>query len=304
MTGPAPTLEPRSAEALSAALHARIGGYLPGWQPATGGPDDGLLAISGMLLRALAERLNAAPDKNRLAFLDLLGLELLPAQAARAPVVFTIAPGGSDGAVPAGTKLGATRPGGGDPIAFETEARVMLSAARLAEVACLSPGQDSWADHSTEAAAGREFIAFAPLGPVPHAIYISSARELALAGRSVVELEVQLSTPGSEALAVAWEYWDGIAWRALDLDEDGTLGLTRSGAIRLRADWATSVARQRDRRPLAARPARRPAAARRRACAHDRRHAPRAIGDRSDAPRRRLRRRATAGRRLRRRTAA
>ena len=126
MTGPAPILEPRSAEALAAALHARIGGYLPGWQPAPGGPGDGLLAISGTLLRALAERLNAAPEKNRLAFLDLLGLELLPAQAARAPVVFTVAPGAA-GAVPAGTRLGATRPGGGDPIAFATEARVMVS---------------------------------------------------------------------------------------------------------------------------------------------------------------------------------
>jgi predicted phage baseplate assembly protein len=244
MSGPVPTLEARSAAALTAALHARARGYLPGWQAARGGPGDALLAISGALLRALAERVNAAPEKNRLAFLDLLGLELLPAQAARTPVVFDVAPAGGGGTVPAGTRLGAERPGGGQPIGFETEARVVLSAARLATVASLWPGRDEWADHSADATGGRPFAPFTSLVPVPHALYLSSARHLALAGRSVIELEVRLGRPGSAPLALAWECWDGKAWRAFGDDgEDGTDGLTRSGMIRLTSDCARSVPR-------------------------------------------------------------
>jgi len=242
MTGASPILEPRSAEALAAALRARMGGYLPGWQPAPGGPGDALLDISGAMLRALAERVNAAPDKNRLAFLDLLGLELLPAQAARAPVVFTTARGAGDGTVPAGTRLGAKRPGGGEPITFETEAPTVLTAARLAQVASLWPGRDGWADHGA-GATGRPFTLWEPLVPVSHALYLSSARQLALAGRSMIELDVRLERSGTTPLTLAWEYWDGAAWRAFGDGEDDTAGLTRSGVIRLTADCATSVPR-------------------------------------------------------------
>jgi hypothetical protein len=36
-------------------------------------------------VRSLAERLNQAPDKNKLAFLDQLGINLLPAQSGACP---------------------------------------------------------------------------------------------------------------------------------------------------------------------------------------------------------------------------
>ena len=43
-------------------------------------------------LQTLAERLERAPDKQKLAFLDMLGIGLIPAAAARAPVVFRALP--------------------------------------------------------------------------------------------------------------------------------------------------------------------------------------------------------------------
>jgi hypothetical protein len=100
-----PVLEPRSAEQLAEALRARLPAFEPGWRPAAGGPGEALLEIYAQFLRALGERIDAAPDKNELAFLDMLGLDVLPAQAARAPVVFATIPGGGDGRAPAGTRL-------------------------------------------------------------------------------------------------------------------------------------------------------------------------------------------------------
>ena len=87
--------------------------FTPDWRPLPGGPGDALLEIYAQFLRALGERIDAAPDKNELAFLDLLGLDVLPAQAARAAVVFATIPGGGDGRAPAGTRLArraSTRP--------------------------------------------------------------------------------------------------------------------------------------------------------------------------------------------------
>lgn len=89
----APVLDPRDADALLAGLERRLPGYLDAVTPAPGGAGHALLTIYARYLRALALRIDEAPDKNELAFLDQLGLSLLPAQAARAPVAFETIPG-------------------------------------------------------------------------------------------------------------------------------------------------------------------------------------------------------------------
>ena len=83
----APLLDERQAEAILADLLARLPGYTPGWTPTTGKPSWALLQTYSRYLHALAERINRAPDKNKLAFYDLLGINLLPAQAAVAPAI-------------------------------------------------------------------------------------------------------------------------------------------------------------------------------------------------------------------------
>ena len=53
----------------------------------------GLGSIFARYAQAVLQRLNQAPDKNKLAFLDTLGLGLVPAQAARTPLVFQLSAG-------------------------------------------------------------------------------------------------------------------------------------------------------------------------------------------------------------------
>lgn len=244
-----PGLDGRDAQAIVADFLARLPGYVPGWTPAEGGPGWAVVQAYARYLQALAERLGLAPDKNKLAFLDLLGINMLPAQAARAPLVFKAMSHIGDGRVPAGTQVGATVPGEDDPLIFETEEAIALAAAQLAEVVTLWPGKDAYADHSAAAMGNQPFTLFTALQPVPHELYLAHDSYFALAGAATVALQFELARPGSEPLSLAWEYWDGEVWRgfkdfvdpgaATDEDSlDGTEGLTRSGIIRLAADCA------------------------------------------------------------------
>jgi hypothetical protein len=242
----APQVEPRRAAEFAALLRERLPGYVPGWQPPDGGPGDALLEIYGRFLGVLGERIDRTPDKAELAFLDMLGLELLPAQAARAPVVFETLPQLGDARAPARTRLGAAAPSGGDPIVFETESGIALAAARIAEVVTVWPGRDTYADHSADAVGGRPFTLWNPAQPIAHELYLAHGLHLALAGQASVQLDVELAGGGSEPLAIAWQHWDGELWRDFarpDEGSDTTVGLTRTGSITLRSDCAKSEPR-------------------------------------------------------------
>jgi hypothetical protein len=242
MSVAAPRLEGRAVEALARDLRARLPGYMPEWGQEPGPIAGTILEIYARYLHLLGERLNAAPDKNKLAFLDSLGVDVLPAQAARVAVVFGTPPGAADGRAPAGTRVAAAD-ASGNQVVFETEREIGLCAARLVQVASLWPGRDAFADHSADAAGGVPLQLFTSLQPVGHQLYLAHDRILALAGRARVEIDVDLAVGAAEPLVLAWEYWDGEGWRSFRPFGDGaadghdsTVGLTRSGTVGLVLD--------------------------------------------------------------------
>ena len=114
-------LDPREAAQIVADLLVRRPGYVREWLPSEKGPDAAILQIFVRYLYAILQRLNQAPDKNKLAFLDLLGIQPIPAQSARAPVVFQLSAQATDTRVPAGTRLAAPPPPErAEQIIFET----------------------------------------------------------------------------------------------------------------------------------------------------------------------------------------
>lgn len=253
-TGSAPILDGRDAQALIGELIARVPGYVPQWTPVIGQPGWAISQVFTRYLHVLIERLNQAPDRNKLAFLDMLGLSLLPAQAARAPIVFTAMPQTGDTRVPARTRIGAKVTGRNEPLVFETETDIALAGANLAEVMTLWPGKDSYADHSAAAIGGQSFTLFQPMQPVPHELYLAHDIHFALAGHATIQIHFDLSSRGSEPLPLVWEYWNGTLWRqfnpfksvqeATSADSlDGTKGLTQSGIVRLVADCAETARR-------------------------------------------------------------
>jgi hypothetical protein len=269
VTAPArPLVDPRDAAAFVEALLARRPGFVPEWRPGATGADVALVQAVGRYLAATAARLSQAPDKQQLALLDLLGVGLMPAQAARAPVVFTMADGAGDARVPAGTRLAAqapdppptsadpaaaeapsTTPPG--PVLFETERATGLAAGRLVELRSLWPGRDQSIDHMPALGAGRPFQPWklSDLQDMPHHLYLAHGTLLALSGDSHVAVEFELSQGASEPLDSIWEYWDGKVWRpfkntlaacdrATADREDSTARFRQTGTVHLLTECA------------------------------------------------------------------
>ena len=81
------------------------------------------------------------------------------------------------------------------------------------------------------------------LSPLAHELYLAHSRCLKLAGPASVEIDVALGASGSEALRIAWSYWDGDLWREVAPPEPGddtTIGLTRAGSITVRTACAAA----------------------------------------------------------------
>lgn len=257
ITPPRVELDRRDAIQIVDDLLARRTGYLPeqDWMPSERGPDIALVQIFARYLQAIIQRLNQAPEKNKLAFLDLLGIQLIPAQAARAPIVFQLSAEAPDSRAPAGTRLAAPPPpDSAQQVIFETERSTGLSAATIQQVVSLWPGRDQYIDHSEAFLTGESFQLFKKrlLQDTPHTLYLAHDSLLALAGESRLDVEFELTTTSSEPLDLIWEYWDGKVWRGfkamhptcLEADEeklDSTGGLTRSGRFRLETDCAETA---------------------------------------------------------------
>jgi hypothetical protein len=257
VTDRAPALDARTASEIWPQVRDRSRGYLAG--PLPGGSTAGLGRVFARYLEALLQRLNQAPDKNRIAFFELLGFEPVTAQSARVPIVFQLATDASDSAAPEGTEVAAPPPAGSTtPIAFETESSLGVAAATLAQLVSFWPGRDEYIDHTADLRQGLPLKLFdsRTLGPTPHVLYLGHQTLLALAGASRLQLEVDLAQGGSERLEIAWEYWDGKVWRGFQSlgtgcngkagevatdTTDGTLGLTRSGSITLTTDCAKTA---------------------------------------------------------------
>lgn len=106
-----------------------------GWDPKADGGEAGkaLMRIFAHLCSLVIDRINRAPEKNFLAFLDLLGNTLIPAAPARVPLSFTLTSSAVEGALlPSGTRLFSPPPAGAsDPIYFETEDDLWLTTFEL-----------------------------------------------------------------------------------------------------------------------------------------------------------------------------
>lgn len=254
---PTVTLDERDAARIVTEVLARRFGYLPQWRPLERGADAALIQITARYLQAIIQRLNQAPEKNKLAFLDLLGLALVPATPARAPVVFAVADGAPDAQAPAGSQLAAPPPPGAtDPIVFETETATGVTAAKLKQIVTLWPGRDQYLDHTEPFLAGQPIQLFRKplLQDTPHAIYLAHDALLAIAGTTTLDVEFELTQTSSDRLRISWQYWDGAVWRSFKSakpacsqkdaeNADSTQGLTRSGRYLLESDCAQSSKR-------------------------------------------------------------
>ena len=87
---PCPKVDQRSAEEIAAQLRALLSFYVPGLRSGDGGNQlvEAMTRIFARYGELIIDRMNRAPERNYLAFLNLVGVSPLPPRAARVPLTF------------------------------------------------------------------------------------------------------------------------------------------------------------------------------------------------------------------------
>jgi hypothetical protein len=215
MSLPAPLLDKRSADDIRQRLEELLNIYLKNaGAPLRTAPGNGVAsALAGIFARyaeLIIERLNQVPDKNRLAFFDLIGISPAPPQAARVPLTFMLAPGASGATVPARTPVAAAAGSGREqPVLFETERELSVTTARLTRLMSWDAPADRWSDLGAALAPGNagSQVLFRGLNAVEHRLYV--AQDLLLQYPDLnFNLSFGLQLAPADALdprAISWE---------------------------------------------------------------------------------------------------
>ncbi len=127
MAIPSPNLDDRTSAQLVAAARALIALRSPEWTDLSpGDPGITLLELFAFLTETLIYRLNRIPEKAYIAFLNLLGVKLLPPEVASATLVFKLAhPAQKPFDIPRGTRVSVTRPDSGSEAPVFVVARTL-----------------------------------------------------------------------------------------------------------------------------------------------------------------------------------
>lgn len=193
------------------------------------GVSGALISIFARYGELIIERLNQVPEKNLLAFLDLLGASLLPPHAARVPLTFSLAEGATvDVVVPAGTQVAALAiEAERDTVVFETERDLMVTPVRLTAAFARNIQVDKYADYSfilPQSIENRERETPVGLTPakavsvfecdktIDHILYIAHDPIFNHPGDKT-KLEIKFVLSGRDTLEVIWETWDGVQWK-------------------------------------------------------------------------------------------
>lgn len=226
-------VDKRNAAEVAAQVRDRLPHYVPGWKTREKGPGEALVRIFGRFCEIVIDRLNQAPEKNFLAFLDFLGASPLPPQPARAPLTFYLAQKAKGATVPARTQVAAApAPGQQEPVIFETEQELQVTATNLDSLLIRDPIRDAYTDGSQilsrplpvpdQIAVERKPLpAFRGEKPIPHILYVA----LRLPSPCPVFKKLRL-TFGIDESAPASAPGRSVVWEAIQ----GVLPLPASGA--------------------------------------------------------------------------
>ena len=182
-----------------------------------------LIRIFGHMMTVVQDRLNQVPNRNQLAFMNLIGTELIPPQPSRVPVTFNLAAGSPvEALVPAQTRIAAPPPEGDDEeVVFETERELLVTDTQLNSIFVIED-RDYYSDRYVAAvvdAAHEPFHIFYGDKPVAHDLYIHGKDLFDLPKLTTITVTFETNSPESAAqLAFRlrdWRTWDGKVWQPL-----------------------------------------------------------------------------------------
>ncbi|WP_329378442.1 putative baseplate assembly protein [Streptomyces sp. NBC_01716] len=233
MTLPGPHLDDRTFQGLVDEAKRRVQQRCPEWTDHNvSDPGVTLIEAFASMVDQLVYRVNRVPEKNYLAFLDLIGVQLHPPTAAHTDVTFRLsAPRPDPVVVRAGTEIATVRTETEEAVVFTTSEPLSIVPCAYAHLATW-PSSGEAADRTEELALGRDVPCFGTTPTVGDCLYVGLSAAVP-AGVLVLRLDCTVEGVGVDPRRppVLWEAWDGTAWTVCEIEKDDTGGFNRSGEL-------------------------------------------------------------------------
>ncbi|MFB6782124.1 putative baseplate assembly protein [Streptomyces sp. NPDC056352] len=233
MTLPSPHLDDRRFQGLVDEAKRLVQQRCPEWTDHNvSDPGVTLIEAFATMVDQLVYRVNRVPEKNYLAFLDLIGVRLHPPTAARTDVTFRLsAPQPEPVTVRAGTEVATVRTETEDAVVFTTVGVLPIVPCAFAHLATWPTSGDA-VDRTEELALGRDIPCFDSTPAPGDAVYIGLSAAVP-AGVVVLRLDCKVEGVGVDPLRppLVWEAWDGNAWTVCEIEKDDTGGFNKSGEL-------------------------------------------------------------------------
>ncbi|MER5843628.1 MULTISPECIES: putative baseplate assembly protein [Streptomyces] len=177
-------------------------------------------------------RLNRVPEKNHLAFLDLVGITLFPPTAARTDVTFWLsAPQDEPVVLPEGTEVATTRTERDAAVVFATERELTVVPSSLRRLAVQNQGEPV-TDRTDDLAEGKDVLCFTE-APRPGDCMLFGLSAAVPHCAVALELDSRVDGVGVDPRQppLVWEAWTEDGWTECEVDRDVTGGLNRPGEV-------------------------------------------------------------------------
>ncbi|MDA3642856.1 putative baseplate assembly protein [Saccharopolyspora indica] len=233
MSLPMPNLDDRRFQDLVDEAKRHVQRRAPEWTDHNvSDPGVTLIETFAHMVDQLVYRLNRVPEKNYLAFLELLGIRLFPPAAARADVTFWLSAAQPEVVLlPRGTEVATARSETGDAVVFATTEDLPIVPCELTALVTI-PASGEQANRTDDLDMNKDVPCFQPEPAVGDAMLLGLSNAVP---RCVVVLRLDSQVEGigvdPRQPPLVWESWDGVGWAECPVFEDTTGGLNRPGEV-------------------------------------------------------------------------
>ncbi|MER5890676.1 putative baseplate assembly protein [Streptomyces sp. NPDC001941] len=233
MALPSPNLDDRRFQQLVDEAKRYVQQRAPEWTDHNvSDPGVTLIETFAYLVDQLLYRLNRVPDKNYLAFLDLLGIRLFPPSAAGAEVDFWLsAPQPEALTLPAGTEVTTAAGETEEAVVFATTGELGILPSELIRLVTAPRGGEQ-TDRTSTLAEGHDIPCF-QAAPEPGDALLFGLPTAVPRCIVAVRLDSRVEGVGVDPRQppLVWEAWDGGRWQRCETGTDSTGGLNRPGEV-------------------------------------------------------------------------
>ncbi len=233
MVLPAPNLDDRRFQELVDDAKRLVQQRCPEWTDHNvSDPGVTLIETFAWMTDLLLYRLNRVPDRHYVKFLELIGVQLFPATAARADVTFWLSGAAKELVrIPAGTEVATARADGDQAVTFGVVKELPIIPCEAIHLASSQSGGDVRNQDPT-LPPGVAFYPFQRTPNISDALYVGLSQATpsnAVTIRFTCSIEGIGVDPNNPPLI--WEASTAAGWKRCEVDRDETGGLNRPGDI-------------------------------------------------------------------------